>query len=259
VYQRKAFICIHNIALHQIRILNKVYTSWIIAFTHTRFFPVAIRPYFEWWPPLTGLQDHNATAPHNWQDSPGRVISQTQRLLLDNTQQSQETDNHTSGRIPICDPTRRVAAHPFLKPRGHWDRELHALCSSKVLHKLSRLQIFVAFLLKCKGTDKAIPLQTLRVPEAWGSQILRQSAHVGGKLVSLTSRPPLPLRNIPGIHFCYRLSRPQSHCAAGRIMSTKNSNDTIANRSRDHPVCCALPQPLRHRVSPFLNVSSYFL
>jgi hypothetical protein len=30
-------------------------------------------------------------------------------------------------------------------------------------------------------------------------------------------------------------------------MSMKNSNDTIGNRSRDLPVCSAVPQPLRHR------------
>jgi hypothetical protein len=33
-----------------------------------------------------------------------------------------------------------------------------------------------------------------------------------------------------------------------RIMSIKNSNDTIGNRSRDLPVCSAVPQPLSHRV-----------
>jgi hypothetical protein len=30
----------------------------------------------------------------------------------------------------------------------------------------------------------------------------------------------------------------------------KNSNDTIGNRSRDLPVCSAVPQSLRHRVPP---------
>ena len=52
-----------------------------------------------------------------------------------------------------------------------------------------------------------------------------------------------PPGNIPGTHFCYRLSRPQSHSAAGRIMSTKNSNDTTGNRTRDLPACSAVPQP----------------
>jgi len=34
-------------------------------------------------------------------------------------------------------------------------------------------------------------------------------------------------RNILDTHFCQRLSRSQGHSAAGRIMSMKNSNDTI--------------------------------
>jgi hypothetical protein len=76
---------------------------------------------------------------------------------------------------------------------------------------------------------------------------LRQPAHVGGKVVSPTHRPPLPPGNILGTHFCQRLSRPQGHSAAGRMKSMKNSNDTIGNRSRDLPVFSAVPQPLRHR------------
>jgi len=43
--------------------------------------------------------------------------------------------------------------------------------------------------------------------------------------------------NTPGTHFCYKLSRPQGHSAIGTIMSMKNTNDTIWNRTSDPPIC----------------------
>jgi len=88
------------------------------------------------------------------------------------------------------------------------------------------------------------PGQALRIPGGWSSQISRQSAHEGGKVVSRTHRPPLLPGNISGTHFCQRLSQPLGHGAAGRIMSMKNSNDTIGNPVHDLPTCCAVPQPI---------------
>ena len=81
-----------------------------------------------------------------------------------------------------------------------------------------------------KGKGKAVPLQAWSGPE--GSRKLRfpdymTTAQDGGKVVSPTQRPPLPSGNAPGTHFCYRLSQPQGNSAIGRIMSMKNSNDTI--------------------------------
>ena len=71
----------------------------------------------------------------------------------------------------------------------------------------------------------------------------KQSAHEGGKVVSLTHRPTLPSPgNIPGTHFCLTPSQPQRHSANGRIMSIENSDGTIGNRTRDIPTCSSLPQ-----------------
>jgi len=52
---------------------------------------------------------------------------------------------------------------------------------------------------------KAVPLQAWSGPE--GSRKLRfpdfmTTAQDGGKVVSLTHRPPLPPGNTPGTHFC---------------------------------------------------------
>jgi hypothetical protein len=91
----------------------------------------------------------------------------------------------------------------------------------------------------CKK-GKTVPLQAWSGPE--GSRKLRfpyymTTAQDGGNVVSLTHRLPLP----PGTHFCYSLSRPQGHSAIGRIMSMRNSNDTIRNRTSDPPICSTVP------------------
>ena len=48
--------------------------------------------------------------PYIRQDSSGRVISQTQRTLPDNTQHSQQTDRHSPGGIQSHNPSKRVAS-----------------------------------------------------------------------------------------------------------------------------------------------------
>jgi hypothetical protein len=48
----------------------------------------------------------------------------SQRPLPDNTQHSQETDIHALVGIRTHNPSKRAAADPRLRPRGHWDRPL---------------------------------------------------------------------------------------------------------------------------------------
>jgi hypothetical protein len=90
----------------------------------------------------------------------------------------------------------------------------------------------------------AVPLQVWSGPE--GSRKLRfpdfmTMAQDGGKAVSLMHQPPLPPGNTPGTHFCQRLSRLQGHSATGRIMSLKDFNETIGNRTRDLTACSVVP------------------
>jgi hypothetical protein len=105
--------------------------------------------------------------------------------------------------------------------------------------KLRGLTPAVYFMCK-KG--KAVPLQAWGGPE--GSRNLSfpdfmTRAQDGVKVVSLTYRPPLPTGNAPGTH--QRLSRLQGHSATGRIVSMKNSNGIIGNRTRDLPFCVLVP------------------
>ena len=60
-------------------------------------------------------------------------------------------------------------------------------------------------------------------------KVVRLSATKTGRLY--------PPGNIPGTHFCQRLSRPQGHRGDRRIMLMKNSNETIGNRTRHFPAC----------------------
>ena len=95
--------------------------------------------------------------------------------------------------------------------------------------------------------SKAIPLQAWGGPEEFkefeapGFQDNRYMKVA--KLSALGTGRLYPSGNISGIHFCYRLSRPQGYSAAGRIMSMKYYSDTIGNRTRDLPTCSAVPQP----------------
>jgi len=69
------------------------------------------------------IHDKNQTH-HTRKESPGRVISPSQRLLPVNTQHSQENDIHVAGGIPTHNSSKRAAADPRLRTRGNSDRHI---------------------------------------------------------------------------------------------------------------------------------------
>jgi hypothetical protein len=73
------------------------------------------------------------------------------------------------------------------------------------------------------------------------------------RLSALHAGRPLPPRKFPGTHFCWRLSRPQDHNAAGRIRSVEKIH-LIGDRTRDLLACNIVPEPVRCQKF-FLEVS----
>jgi len=58
----------------------------------------------------------------------GRVSRPTQRPLTDNTQHSKQTDIQAPGGIRTRYLSKRTAADPRFRPRGHWDRQQLIYC-----------------------------------------------------------------------------------------------------------------------------------
>jgi hypothetical protein len=82
----------------------------------------------------------------------------------------------------------------------------------------------------------------------WDTEAPTFSRRVAVRLSDLcASRLPFNPRKIPGTHFCWRLSWPQGHSAAGRIRSIEKSNDLIENWTHSLPPCSIVP----HRFENF--------
>jgi hypothetical protein len=94
------------------------------------------------------------------------------------------------------------------------------------------------------------PGQALGVRGVWGSRISRQSAHEDGKVVSPRHRPSLPPEMIPGWVDPRSTMRPEG-------LSHWKIRDSIGNRTRDLPVCSAVPQPTAPPRTPSFSLCIY--
>ena len=88
----------------------------------------------------------------------------------------------------------------------------------------------------CTGLDRPLGLQEFETVRT-----SRQAAYEDGKDESPKFRPPLSSKRDHVTHFCRRLSPLQGGSAARRIISIKNSSDTIGKGTNDFPLCFAVP------------------
>ena len=131
-------------------------------------------------------------------------------------------------------PLRRKACWGFFRPEKSWRLWLGLNPRTWVL-KGSTLPLDHQSRLRPLGFQD---FEDLRFPDNWHVML--------GRLSTLCTGHLYPPGNITGGHFCDRLSQLQGHSAARKIKSMKNSSDMIRNRTRDLPVCSAVPQPCHH-------------
>ena len=97
-----------------------------------------------------------------------------------------------------------------------------------------------------KGKGSPIPVWTgpegftrFRLPEFLQNRNIKV-----GSLSDLHTGLLYPPGETTGTHFCYRLSRPQDHSAAGRITSMKSTNERIGDQTSN------LPSPIQALTIP---------
>ena len=89
--------------------------------------------------------------------------------------------------------------------KGHIPEDGDQILSNNYLFVFITTYKYLINITRVKGKGKAVQLQAWSGPE--GSRKLRfpdfmTTAQDGGKVVSLTHRPPLTPGNTPGTHFC---------------------------------------------------------
>jgi hypothetical protein len=72
------------------------------------------------------------------------VISPTQSPVPDDTQHSRQTHIRSPRGIRTCNPSKRVAADPRLRPRGHWHRQILHIYPTQIYEAQNNNTLFIA-------------------------------------------------------------------------------------------------------------------
>ena len=103
------------------------------------------------------------------------------------------------------------------------------------------------------------PGHALRVPECWGSQIWRQSAHVGGKVGSPTHWPPLPPRKYFWYSFLLEaVWTPGLHCGREGLCQWKISMTTSEIEPATFRIVAQCLNQLCHHRTVGLSMLEYY-
>jgi hypothetical protein len=146
----------------------------------------------------------------------------------------------------ICVKIENSVPKNMLAPKGREVIVQFRIRKQRIIHSLCSLYLIMVTPVTGRGGPQGC--ETSRLPHFLDSRLTD-----GREVVSLTHRSPFTPRKVHGTHFCWRISRPQGHNAAGSIRSIEKSSDLIGNRTRDLPACSIVQQPTtlpRAPVSP---------
>jgi len=99
------------------------------------------------------------------------------RPLPDNTQQSQGTEIHEPGGIRSRSPSRRAAADPRLRSRGHQDRQIINLVGCSPYFWIWRPQYQSVYNLYSEGSCKTVPMVSQEQPRKRSEKWWHSSKH----------------------------------------------------------------------------------